>query len=124
MHVSRRKQRLRLYASPEAASNSRDCEQLRRYRRPLWPTLLIMLLAMTAIAAGPPVMRSGHEQPLRLSSGQVQSMLEMETGPSVDAPSALLADYPSNTVLWSKAADEPLPMASTTKLMTALLALE
>ena len=78
---------------------------------------------MTAIAAGPPVMRSGHEQPLRLSSGQVQSMLEMETGPSVDAPSALLADYPSNTVLWSKAADEPLPMASTTKLMTALLAL-
>ena len=110
--------------APQRSNSFDRCEQSCRFRRPLWPTLLIMLLAMTTIAAGPPVMRSGQRQPLRLSPGQVQSMLEMQVGPSVDAPSALLADYPSNTVLWSKAADEPMPMASTTKLMTALVALD
>ena len=44
--------------------------------------------------------------------------------PSVSAQSAILIDALSGTVLFEKQADEVLPMASTTKIMTALVALE
>ena len=44
--------------------------------------------------------------------------------PSVSARSAVLADADSGRVLFAKNADEKLPMASTTKIMTALVALE
>ena len=43
--------------------------------------------------------------------------------PSVSAQSAILIDANSQTVLYQKNADEILPMASTTKIMTALVAL-
>jgi len=43
--------------------------------------------------------------------------------PSVSAQSAILIDATSGTVLYQKNADEILPMASTTKIMTALVAL-
>ena len=45
-------------------------------------------------------------------------------GPDVSARSAVLLSGVSGAVLWEKNAYEPLPMASTTKIMTALLALE
>lgn len=44
--------------------------------------------------------------------------------PSVSAKSAVLAEGDSGTVVWSKNGDERLPMASTTKIMTALVAIE
>lgn len=44
--------------------------------------------------------------------------------PSVSAKSAVLAEVGSGEVLFEKNADERLPMASTTKIMTALVALE
>ena len=44
--------------------------------------------------------------------------------PSVSAQSAILIDGQSGTVLYEKQADLRLPMASTTKIMTALVALE
>ena len=44
--------------------------------------------------------------------------------PEVSAKSAVLAEGESGTVIWSKNGDEKLPMASTTKIMTALVALE
>lgn len=43
---------------------------------------------------------------------------------SVSAQSAVLIEAESGTVIYSKNADTPLPMASTTKIMTALTALE
>lgn len=43
---------------------------------------------------------------------------------SVDAKAAVLIDAASGRVLYQQNANEPLPMASTTKLMTCLLALE
>ena len=43
---------------------------------------------------------------------------------SVSARSAILIEAESGKVIWSKNADERLPMASTTKIMTALVALE
>ena len=46
-----------------------------------------------------------------------------EPYPSVSAQSAILIDAVNGTVLYEKNADEILPMASTTKIMTALVAL-
>lgn len=43
---------------------------------------------------------------------------------SVSARSAILIEEKSGKVIWSKNADERLPMASTTKIMTALVAIE
>lgn len=43
---------------------------------------------------------------------------------SVSAYSAALIDASDGNLLYSKRADEPLPMASTTKIMTALVAIE
>lgn len=44
--------------------------------------------------------------------------------PAVSAKSAVLIEYQTGKVLYAKNADKQLPMASTTKIMTALLALE
>ena len=44
--------------------------------------------------------------------------------PSVSAKAAVLMTADNSTVLYEKAAEEKLPMASTTKIMTALLTLE
>ncbi len=44
--------------------------------------------------------------------------------PDVHAQGAILMDYKTGRVLWEKNGDKPLPMASTTKIMTALIALE
>lgn len=43
---------------------------------------------------------------------------------SVDAQGAILIDFDSGRVLWGKNENEPLAMASTTKIMTAILAIE
>jgi len=45
-------------------------------------------------------------------------------GPRVTAKSAIIVDAHTGSVLWSKDPDEQLPPASTTKVMTAILALE
>ncbi len=44
--------------------------------------------------------------------------------PAVSAKSAIVLEYHTGKVLYAKNAETPLPMASTTKIMTALLALE
>ncbi|HOA79601.1 MAG TPA: D-alanyl-D-alanine carboxypeptidase family protein [Defluviitaleaceae bacterium] len=44
--------------------------------------------------------------------------------PNVEAKSAILMDASTGRVLWEKNAHEPLAMASTTKIMTCILALE
>ena len=44
--------------------------------------------------------------------------------PSVSAKAAILMEAESGAVIYSQSADFPLPMASTTKIMTALVALE
>jgi serine-type D-Ala-D-Ala carboxypeptidase (penicillin-binding protein 5/6) len=47
-----------------------------------------------------------------------------DRAPSVRAPSALLADLDSGQVLWDKDAEDRRPVASLTKIMTALLTLQ
>ena len=50
--------------------------------------------------------------------------LEAAEKPSVSARSAVLMDRDSGRVLWKKNEHRRRPIASTTKIMTALLALE
>ena len=44
--------------------------------------------------------------------------------PGVDAQGAILMDFETGRVLWEKDSDKPFAMASTTKIMTAIVALE
>jgi len=44
--------------------------------------------------------------------------------PKVEAQGAVLIDHKTGRVLWEKASTKPLAMASTTKIMTAIIALE
>lgn len=44
--------------------------------------------------------------------------------PTVNAQAAILMDYETGRILWAKNIDEPLAMASTTKIMTAIFAIE
>ena len=44
--------------------------------------------------------------------------------PAVTARGAIIVDAETGSVIWEKNADEPLPPASTTKVMTAVLALQ
>ncbi|MBO5743641.1 MAG: D-alanyl-D-alanine carboxypeptidase, partial [Clostridia bacterium] len=46
------------------------------------------------------------------------------TLPEVSSPSALLMDYASGKIIFEKNPDEKLPLASVTKIMTMLLAME
>ncbi|MCP4167346.1 MAG: D-alanyl-D-alanine carboxypeptidase [Chloroflexi bacterium] len=86
--------------------------------------MVLVLLTQCSVAAGPPGLSSGHARPLRMSPAQVESMVAVRKGPEIDARAASLVDRQSNKVLWSKRANVVLPMASTTKLMTVLVALE
>lgn len=47
-----------------------------------------------------------------------------QSSPKVAAKGAVLMDMESGRVLWGKNEDEPMTMASTTKIMTAIIALE
>ncbi|MHB8842623.1 MAG: D-alanyl-D-alanine carboxypeptidase family protein [Candidatus Aquicultor sp.] len=44
--------------------------------------------------------------------------------PKIEAPSAIVIDAKTGDVLWEKNADEKHPIASTTKIMTAIIAIE
>ena len=52
------------------------------------------------------------------------NVLASENQPEVYAQGAVLMEYETGRVLWQKNMNEELPMASTTKIMTAILALE
>ena len=86
--------------------------------------LLLMLLAWLSVAAGPPQWHSGHNRPIRLTWGQVQAAQTPQQGPAIQARAAVMQDAATGTILWQKEGDAPLPMASVTKLMTVLVALE
>lgn len=108
---------------PSSFSLSRSADFASPWGR--WFCLVIIGLALAGLGAGPPILRSGHTtHPLRLSPGQMQALRAMTTGPTVVATAAILVDRRENSALYRKNADMPLPMASTAKLMTALVALE
>jgi D-alanyl-D-alanine carboxypeptidase len=85
---------------------------------------LLMLLAWLSVAAGPPVWRSNHVRPISLTQGQIREMTAIVQGPPTQSRAGVMMDVGSNAQLWQWNADTALPMASVTKLMTVLVALE
>lgn len=85
---------------------------------------MICLLSLSSVAAGGPVLQGTEYGSLPLYPEQIAASQAARQLPAISAPAALLADSGSGQVLAALNADEARPMASTTKIMTALLVLE
>jgi D-alanyl-D-alanine carboxypeptidase (penicillin-binding protein 5/6) len=103
---------------------------LRRPDRFLGAAVIVLLLAATASTAGglaaavetpPPTPVDGKPSPFVT---RLRTPAPSATAPEVRSPVAALADLDTGQVLYSKGLDRPRPIASVTKLMTALLVLE
>src|SRR5579863_5553220 len=95
-------QRSPLYAPPETASRWKH-RKFRKYR------MLIVLAGLLLLAVG------------LLARG---IMLLPSGTPSIQATASMLEDVATQRVLFGRNVDAELPMASTTKIMTAAVALE
>ncbi len=84
---------------------------------------LVLVLSLLNTGFGPPVLRERDFGGLRLYPSQLRAMQRPEP-PEVNARAFLLADYSTGTVILARNEREPLPPASLTKVMTALIALE
>lgn len=73
----------------------------------LWCLVVGILPVMAVVPAGTPV-----------------AVAQQASGPDVTAAGAVLYDPLDQRVLWGRESDVPRPMASTTKIMTTLLAVE
>lgn len=96
---------------------------VRDHRRLAMP-LLVGLLACHSYGFGPPVVVDSASWPVRLYPDQVAEVQAARRLPSLAARAAILADVDTGQVLLASNEQVRLPMASTTKIMTALLALE
>lgn len=77
-----------------------------------------------AYSGGPPVLKGSDPGSLVLLPNHISAYEAARQAPEVSAQSWLLANGNIAQALLGAASDEPRPMASTTKIMTALLALE
>jgi D-alanyl-D-alanine carboxypeptidase (penicillin-binding protein 5/6) len=91
-------------------------------RRLLGLALLGLLYCLTA--GFRPAGLVADELPTTIATRRAVEALGTRTLPRVEAQAATLVDATTGQVLFAQAADEPLPPASTTKLMTALLVVE
>jgi D-alanyl-D-alanine carboxypeptidase (penicillin-binding protein 5/6) len=86
-------------------------------------TLCLLLIAgLASLGFGPPVITDGRQGGLRLHPEHVRAAFQLTRPPSVSAKAALMVDLDSGQTLYAWRPNEPLPPASTVKLMTALLA--
>jgi D-alanyl-D-alanine carboxypeptidase (penicillin-binding protein 5/6) len=69
-------------------------------------------------------MRSGWALGAALLAACVQPVVASAKPPSVTARAAIVVDAENGHVLWERNSHEPLPPASTTKVLTAILAIE
>jgi D-alanyl-D-alanine carboxypeptidase (penicillin-binding protein 5/6) len=84
----------------------------------------ILIVGLASAGFGPPVMTDGRYPPLRLGPDEIARLTAMQQPPELTAKSALLVDQDSGQTLLALHPDDPLPPASTAKLMTALLVLQ
>jgi D-alanyl-D-alanine carboxypeptidase (penicillin-binding protein 5/6) len=84
----------------------------------------ILIVGLATAGFGPPVMTDGGYPPLRLGQDEIAKLNAMKQPPTVTAKSALLVDLDSGQTLFALRPDDPLPPASTAKLMTALIVLQ
>lgn len=85
-------------------------------------------LSVGAIADAGDTLDSGHHYQCTPELSGFSSLLSLpgstSTEPTISAASAILIECDSGHVIWEKNADKRMPMASTTKIMTALVAIE
>ena len=102
----------------------------RRVALPGLPALLLLLaLSLLLPAPAPPASATGPPSPALVATpaaappplGRAPATL---AAPRLTATAALLVDAATGQVLHARAPDRPVPMASTTKVMTALVVLE
>ncbi len=86
--------------------------------------LLVLVLAWLSVAAGPPIWKSNHPHPIRMTQGQILEQNAIVQGPQTQARAGVMLDRTTRAILWQWNENESLPMASVTKLMTVLVALE
>ncbi len=88
--------------------------------------LLYVLLigGLTCAGFGPPVITESRPDGLRLYPEHVAAAYRLAHPPAVGAKAALAVDVDADQVLFSWRPDEPLPPASTAKLMTALVTVQ
>ncbi len=84
----------------------------------------IFIVGLASAGFGPPVMTDGAFPPLRLGPDELARLTAMQQPPKLTAKSALLVDQDSGQTLFALHPDDPLPPASTAKLMTALVVLQ
>jgi len=88
---------------------------------------LVCLLAVGALASlgfGPPVLTDSGYPPLRLDPDAVAALRRTGQQPVITASAATVVDIDANQTLYALRPHEPLPPASTVKVMTALLTLQ
>jgi D-alanyl-D-alanine carboxypeptidase (penicillin-binding protein 5/6) len=82
------------------------------------------LLGLLTMGAGGPVLQGSQPGDLPIYPEQIAAMEAAKQLPLLSAPAALLGDSDTGQVLAQLDANQPRAMASTTKIMTALLVLE
>ncbi len=93
------------------------------YRR-LLLACWILIVGLACTGFGPPVLTDGGYPPLRLGPDEIARLTAVTHPPELTAKSALLLDLDSGQTLFALHPDDPLPPASTAKLMTALIVLQ
>lgn len=91
-------------------------------RRLRWALWLLLALAPATLALGPPRLVDG-DVVLAAVGGQQLAQARAQGTPTVRARAAVLVDAGTSRRLYERDADRRLPPASTTKMMTALVAL-
>ena len=84
----------------------------------------VLIIGLASAGFGPPVITDGGYPPLRLGPDEIARLTAAKHPPELTATSALLVDQDSGQTLFSLHPDEPLPPASTAKMMTALIVLQ
>jgi serine-type D-Ala-D-Ala carboxypeptidase (penicillin-binding protein 5/6) len=86
--------------------------------------LTFALLALLTMGAGGPVLQGSQPGDLAMYPEQIAAYQAAQQLPPTSAPAALLGDSDTGQVLAQRDAGQGRPMASTTKIMTALLTME
>jgi D-alanyl-D-alanine carboxypeptidase (penicillin-binding protein 5/6) len=86
--------------------------------------LICVPLALLTLGAGGPVLQGSQPGDLPIYPEQIAAYQAAQQLPPLSAQAALLGDSGVNQTLATANAHQPRPMASTTKIMTALLVLE
>ena len=94
-------------------------------RRSLLKIILILLIIINICY---PVIYADDEEEEELNANELQEIIETSTEPTkepiINSKSAVIYDRTSKKIIWGKNENEPRAMASTTKIMTAIIVLE